>query len=350
MVSGCERSSAPFFCAYVHDELLADRRLGRTRGARERALLTRGLVIRTTLDPKAQRAAEKAVHAVPARNRIAAASASVHPGSGAVEAMAVSRHYGSRHRRGQTRVNLATGGQSGFQAGSTFKMFTLAAALAKGVPLSLTFDSPHQVHLDGFRGCAGAALGSWAPKNAEEGEGGRFGLVRGTWLSVNTYFAQLEHKIGVCRPWRLAKQMGITEISTGKAPAQVPAFTLGSDDTSPLQVAGAYATLARAWPVLRAARRRLGLGRRRRDRPAGAAALPPGAAPPRRGPHHLDPAWRHRRPRPGAHRSVRVDRPPGRRQDRDDGLVRRCLVQSASPRTSRPRFGSVTRAGVRATR
>src|SRR3954451_687056 len=97
----------------------------------------------------------------------------------------------------------------------------------------------------GFRGCGGANLGGWKPvHNAEDGEGGTFGLVRGTWESVNTYFAQLERKIGVCAPWRLAKKMGIREILTGKPVAQVPAFTLGVADTSPLQVAGAYATIA----------------------------------------------------------------------------------------------------------
>jgi membrane peptidoglycan carboxypeptidase len=168
----------------------------------------------------------------------------VQPGTGAVRALAVDRGYGSHAGRNQTRVNLALGGSSGFQAGSTFKMFTLAAAIERGVPLSLTFDSPPQVHLDGFTGCGGTPLGSWSPKNAEDGEGGRFGLVRATWMSVNTYFAQLERKIGVCAPWRLAKNMGITEIATGGPPAQVPAFTLGSDDTSPLQVAAAYAALA----------------------------------------------------------------------------------------------------------
>jgi membrane peptidoglycan carboxypeptidase len=159
-----------------------------------------------------------------------------------VRALAVDRGYGNG--RDETRVNLALGGASGFQAGSTFKMFTLAAAIQSGVPLSQTFDSPPRIHLSGFRDCAGRDLGSWAPKNAEDGEGGRFGLVRATWLSVNTYFAQLERKIGVCAPWRMATRMGVTEIATGKPPAQVPAFTLGADDTSPLQVAAAYAALA----------------------------------------------------------------------------------------------------------
>ena len=242
---GCDSSSAPFFCDFVHRELLADRALGKTRAARERALMTGGLTIETTLDPQAQQAAQRAVdNVVPATSRIATAVVAVKPGDGGVRAMAVDRTFGAKAKKNQTRVNLALGGTSGFQAGSTFKMFTLAAALAKHVPLSQTFYSPPQVHLSGFKGCGGSYLGSWAPKNAEAGEGGTFGLVRATWESVNTYFAQLERKIGVCAPWRLAKKMGISEISTGKAPAQVPAFTLGSDDTSPLQVSAAYATLA----------------------------------------------------------------------------------------------------------
>ena len=245
MPSGCERSAAPFFCDYVHQELLRNPELGRNRAQRERTLMTGGLTIHTTLDINAQRAAQDAVDTVvPRGSRIATAVDAVRPGDGGVRAMAVDRGYGSHARKHQTRVNLALGGASGFQAGSTFKLFTLAAALQKHVPLSQTFYSPPRVHLSGFTGCHHAFLGSWSPKNAEDGEGGTFGLVRATWESVNTYFAQLERKIGVCAPWRLSKKMGITEITTGRAPAQVPAFTLGSDDTSPLQVAGAYATLA----------------------------------------------------------------------------------------------------------
>jgi membrane peptidoglycan carboxypeptidase len=205
--------------------------------------MTGGLTVRTPLDVQAQRAAHRAVdRVVPRGSRVATAVAVVQPGTGAVRALAVDRGYGNG--RGETRVNLSLGGASGFQAGSTFKMFTLAAAIQKGVPLSETFDSPPRIHLSGFRDCAGRDLGSWAPKNAEDGEGGRFGLVRATWLSVNTYFAQLERKIGVCAPWRMATRMGVTEISTGKPAAQVPAFTLGADDTSPLEVASAYAALA----------------------------------------------------------------------------------------------------------
>jgi membrane peptidoglycan carboxypeptidase len=168
----------------------------------------------------------------------------VQPGTGAVLGMAVDRHYGSQ--RGQTRLNFATGGQSGFQAGSTFKLFTLAAAVDGGLPLSTTFHAPPHLTIPAgdMHDCAGDGLSEWPVSNAEDGEGGTFGLVRATWESVNTYFAQLEKKVGVCAAWKLADSMGITELSTGKPPAQVPSFTLGADDTSPLQVAGAYAAVA----------------------------------------------------------------------------------------------------------
>ena len=245
--AGCQTSTAPFYCDYVYRALLADRRLGPTPAAREKALMTGGLTIQTAMDPQAQRAAQAAVDTVvPMGSRVATAVDVVQPGTGAVVAMAVDRRYGSRTRLHETRLNLATGGQSGFQAGSTFKMFTLAAAITQHVPLSQTFQAPPTMSFDGgFRGCGGADLGGWKPvHNAEDGEGGTFGLVRATWESVNTYFAQLERKVGVCGPWRLATQMGIREVLTGKPVAQVPAFTLGVADTSPLQVAGAYATLA----------------------------------------------------------------------------------------------------------
>ena len=61
--------------------------------------------------------------------------------------MMQSRNYGpDESRLGETSINFATdsdrGGSSGFQAGSTFKAFTLAAALEQGLPFSTSFNSP----------------------------------------------------------------------------------------------------------------------------------------------------------------------------------------------------------------
>jgi membrane peptidoglycan carboxypeptidase len=157
--------------------------------------------------------------------------------------MAVDRGFGSNVPNHETRVNLATGGQSGFQAGSTFKLFTLAAAIAGHQPLSLTMNSPPTISVDGFTDCSGGVFPAYPVKNAEDAEGGTFSMVKATWESVNTYFVQLERRTGICAPWKLANTMGIRQIN-GKPLAQVPSLTLGSADVSPLAVASAYATMA----------------------------------------------------------------------------------------------------------
>ena len=242
----CVGSWAPFYCDWVRAKLLADPRLGDSRAARDRALLTGGITVQTALDPKVQRAAQHAVSKIlPSTNRAAAAIAIVEPGTGKILAMASNRGYGSNARKHQTRLNLVSGGATGFQAGSTFKMCTLAAAIERHVHLSFTRYAPVSLDIKhGFTACDGSPLQEWKLHNAGAGEAGRYSLVGATWESVNTFFAKLENKVGVCRPWQLAREMGIRDVATGKPIPQVPSFTLGVGETSPLQVAAAYATLA----------------------------------------------------------------------------------------------------------
>ena len=137
---GAADVTAPFFCQYVRHELEdtdVGAALGATRQERQQKLLGGGLTIRTSLDPDDQRAAQRTVDAkVPADDpsKVHAAIDMVEPGTGHIKAMAVNRPYGEK--KGQTQVNYATGGTYGFQPGSTFKPFFLAAALHEGLPLS----------------------------------------------------------------------------------------------------------------------------------------------------------------------------------------------------------------------
>jgi len=247
--NGCEGSTSPFFCDYVLEEIKQLPTLGATPDDRTKLLLRGGLVIHTTLDPKVQQAADAAVHAlVPAKGPYGGAEAVIQPGTGRIEALSVSRDYGSGPD--QTRINYAAdydhGGSQGFQSGSTFKIFTLAAALREGLSTGYTmYAPPVLVNPGGFRDCEGHVLdyGGQDVHNAEAGEGGTFSLRTATWQSVNTFFVKLEQKIGLCAPVQVAQSVGV-HTAAGQPIVGHPSFTLGVYDVSPLTMANAYATFA----------------------------------------------------------------------------------------------------------
>ena len=62
----------------------------------------------------------------------------VQPGSGDVLAISQSRPMGRNSKKGETFLNYVVdskyGDSNGFQGGSTFKVFVLAAALEQGLP------------------------------------------------------------------------------------------------------------------------------------------------------------------------------------------------------------------------
>ncbi len=255
--NGCVNSRAPLFCKYVYDYLLKDRRLGNNEEEREKKLRSGGLLIRTTVDLGYQAAADQAVTSrVGPTDRAIAALALVEPGTGEVRAISQSRPFGPKKRKGETFLNYVVqsqyGDSNGFQAGSTFKAFTLAAAIEKGVPLNETIYSPDAMTLnyDDYDNCPGApgyGYGTFPMTNSTTG--GYHNLYTGTRNSVNTFYLQLEQETGVCAPYKLAKQMGVRldcpeQDSEGVEQERVPNFTLGVADVSPLEMAEAYATFA----------------------------------------------------------------------------------------------------------
>lgn len=253
--NGCLYSSAPFFCDYAINWLLTDPSLGKTVGERKRLLKSGGLTIHTTLNAQYQEAADNAVqNNVYKQDSAVGAMAMVEPGTGAVRALAQSRPMGRSEAAGETFLNYTVptryGDSAGFQAGSTFKAFVLAAALQKGFPLSTTFNAPMSMTIDTaeFENCPGAGnfVGPWNVSSSTTS--GSMDMYRGTQESVNTYYALLEKATGVCEPYKLAKQMGVDltypEGDDTHLPERVPTFTLGIADASPLEMAEAYATFA----------------------------------------------------------------------------------------------------------
>ena len=247
--NGCLGSPAAFFCDYVRRYLLADPSLGKTVDDRLQLLNSGGLTIKTTLDMRFQHAADQATlaHVRPTDQAIGAL-AMVEPGTGDVKAITQSRPMGRKKKQGQTFLNYVVdskyGDSNGFQAGSTFKLFTLAAALEEGLPTTTRFNSPPTLNIPSneFQDCDGPYSDSsiWSVHNSTDS--GNFDMYKGAQLSVNTYFAQLEKKTGLCKPYAMARSMGVE--LTDPAHERVPSFTLGVPSVSPLEMAGAYATVA----------------------------------------------------------------------------------------------------------
>ncbi|GAA3738635.1 transglycosylase domain-containing protein [Salinactinospora qingdaonensis] len=254
--NGCMPSEQPFFCDYVVREIEGNPRYGETETERARWLRTAGLAIHTTLDADMQQAAQDAVDEyVPRKNesRKVAAEVLVEPGTGQIRAMAQSRNYGpDESNLGETSINFTTdaddGGSTGFQSGSTFKPFTAAAALDEGLPFSTSFDSPSSTTITGQKNCDGQPLEPWPVSNAGDNSSGHLNMIEGTKGSVNTYFAQLQKKVGLCDVIKMAEKLGVHRAdgeSFDRPQTQANnSFTLGSEEVSPLTMATAYATFA----------------------------------------------------------------------------------------------------------
>ena len=250
--NGCTRSPVPFFCDYITRVIQNDPIFGETERDRADLLSRGGLTIRTTLDLKAQQAADDALRAkTNPTDKVAAALASVEPGTGKIRAMAMSREYGTG--KGKTVINYAVdydyGGSRGFQDGSTHKAFTAAAAVLEGYGTEYKIDSPNRT--GGFkaqRNCDGKRVDpqGWSPKNYEnkpELYGPVITMREGLRRSVNTYFAKLEAMVGLCDTVTMAEAAGIHRADGAPQHEYLP-YTLGINEVSPMTVANSYATFA----------------------------------------------------------------------------------------------------------
>ncbi|MFM8998608.1 MAG: transglycosylase domain-containing protein [Actinomycetota bacterium] len=192
-----------------------------------------GMRITTTLDLAWQRAAETAVaDRLPDATGPEAALVAIDPATGAIRAMVGGRDFGV------SRVNLATGqGGSGRQAGSAFKVFTLAAAMEDGYALSSVWDGPATITIPDEECYTDGR--PWTLSNASDEEAGVFTLRQATAHSVNTIYAQLVTRVGPERVVDIAHRLGIRSDL-----APYCAITLGTEAVNPLEMTTAYATLA----------------------------------------------------------------------------------------------------------
>jgi penicillin-binding protein 1A len=209
----------PYFFSYVIDEL--DHAYG------SNTVRQGGLKVYTTIDPRLQRLANKAIREVlPYKTDPASAIVSVEPGTGAIRAMtAVVRNTGNQ-------FNLVA--QSARQAGSTFKTFVLASAIERGIDPDSTYSTSAPFTCSIGPWCQTP----WQVHTYDNSYRGSMSITRGTLSSDNTIYAQLTLDVGPRYVWNMAHRLGV-QLSPDKPVASIG---LGSLAVSPLDMAAAYAT------------------------------------------------------------------------------------------------------------
>jgi membrane peptidoglycan carboxypeptidase len=263
--SGCTSRSAKY-AAYVCDYVVAVIRHDTAyKQVWARLNGIGGLTITTTLDPKDQRAADRAVNYVLPHppsgvnsGRNADTEVLIQPGKGYVRAIAIDRPYGTGKH--QNTIDYAVGpqydGSEGVQLGSAGKVWTMVTALEQGIPFGYSKHVNGTATVSGYTNCKGQVLAPWHLTNDQsELNSATYSLYTGTTDSINVFFAYLEQKVGLCSVIKTATQMGLTW-PDGKSLLKPdrrehhlasadndPSFTLGADNLAPIDVAASDATL-----------------------------------------------------------------------------------------------------------
>lgn len=260
-----------FFCDEFKSWWLAQPAFGRTPSDRLDSLEQGGWKIVTSIDPRVQSLAQSAVlHEEGKDSSFALGEVLVQPGTGHVEAMAVNRNYSIDQSHNKPNTNAVArragvpsnypntvaaldggGSLAGYQAGSTFKIFTMLAALDMGYTLNMSYYAPQTLRTKYVASGSGSCGGRWCPSNASAGDTGTHNMWSGFGMSVNTYWVQVEEKIGAAQAVRMAEELGIkflTPVDQRLAEPQYRngwgAFTLGVASVTPLEVANVFATVA----------------------------------------------------------------------------------------------------------
>ncbi len=262
--SGCQSAvayDAGFFCNYVEHVLLQDPTFGKTADQRELKFQRGGLNVYTTLNLDLQNTAQSALSTwVPATDTdvdIGGANDSVEVGTGRIVTMVENKAYDDAGTgdASTTAVNYNTdydyGGSAGFQTGSAFKAFDLAAWLEAGHTATEDIDahySGYSFPLDEFTAsCQGGQLSGspYQVYNDESSEGGEMSVLNATEESVNTAFMQMATQLDLCDIAKVAEALGVHSASPQTNPFQiVPSMVIGTNYISPLTMATAYAGIA----------------------------------------------------------------------------------------------------------
>jgi membrane peptidoglycan carboxypeptidase len=267
---GCEENqTTAFFCDFTVWTIRNSPEFGVTAEERELLLKRGGLEIFTTLDLDVQQAAwDSVMERLPADNEwgFGTSAVSVEVGTGRIISMAQNRYFDQSDAPdvGRTSVNYSSdrdfGGSSGFQPGSTYKVFTLAEWLKNGYTLGDHVDgrifTGDDVDLDGepdkvkiwdvakdFTASCGGVVGLWEVNNSGDKTIDDISVQQAVVTSQNTAFAAMASKLDLCAIRDTAAAFGVHR-ADGEELLYVPAAILGTNEVAPLTMASAYAAIS----------------------------------------------------------------------------------------------------------
>jgi penicillin-binding protein 1A len=206
------RSGSRYFADWVADQI------GDFAGTADR-----DLVVRTTLEPRMQAAAEAAIADVlarfGARDAVSEGALVAMSPDGAVRAMVGGGDYG------QSQFNRATQAQR--QPGSSFKPFVYLTGLEAGLrPQDRFVDAPIRV-------------GNWQPRNYTGRYQGEMTMAEGLAQSINTIAVQVAQRAGIGNVIAAANRLGIASDLAADA-----SIALGTNEVNLLELTSAYAAFA----------------------------------------------------------------------------------------------------------
>ena len=223
------RIREPYFFGYVRDKLIEVYGAATVRSG--------GLQVYTTIVPRYQRLAEKAIQdTMNQPTDPAAALISISPRTGAIRAMTA-----VIPNRPKNEFNLLS--QARRQTGSTFKTFVLAAAVELGINPDSTYyvSAPFTYKVHPAGNCDDGSW--WCVSTYANDYYGWSSIRSATIRSDNTVYAQLTLDVTPEKVAETARRMGVRSQLDVQG-AYVPSIGLGSIAVSPLDIASGYATLA----------------------------------------------------------------------------------------------------------
>jgi penicillin-binding protein 1A len=198
-----------------------------------------GLVVRTTISSRHQKAANLAVARNVARLQ---ATADAQRKRGQERQLLQAGFLAMDPRNGHIRAWVGSPdfaqtqfdhvGQARRQPGSTFKPFVYGAAFAQGLRPSSTFVDQHVSY--------GSGRDVWTPMDATPPSGQPMSLRDALVSSKNTVTAQLMQEVGPARVAKLAQAMGVRQSKLDL----VPSLALGTSPVTLREMVAAYGTIA----------------------------------------------------------------------------------------------------------